>query len=156
MTNWWPRMNKTIVLLFSVSIFCMGSAWSIEDKFKFDDPQQTALFLDLTKVLRCPKCQNQNIADSDAMIAVDLKRKVHDLVAKGYDKEQVIDYMKQRYGDFVYYQPPVNSMTIWLWVLPLVFVFVTLGAIVLGRRKSVQTVDDKQLQKAQAILERDE
>jgi cytochrome c-type biogenesis protein CcmH len=126
------------------------------DKFHFDSPQQSALFLELTQELRCPKCQNQNIADSDAMIAVDLRRKVYELLQKGYDSEQVIDFMKQRYGDFVYYQPPVNPMTIWLWLLPVLFIFVALIGIVMTRKRQTAEINDEQLAEAEAILERDE
>jgi cytochrome c-type biogenesis protein CcmH len=114
------------------------------------------LFLELTQELRCPKCQNQNIADSDAMIAVDLRRKVYELLQKGYDSEQVIDFMKQRYGDFVYYQPPVNPMTIWLWLLPVLFIFVALIGIVMTRKRQTAVINDEQLAEAEAILERDE
>jgi cytochrome c-type biogenesis protein CcmH len=144
-------------VLLALGLFLnISSSIALEDKFKFDDPKQTALFLELTKVLRCPKCQNQNIADSDAMIAVDLKRKVHQLVKNGQNKEQVIAFMKQRYGDFVFYEPPVNSMTIWLWLLPLLFILGTISWIVLSRKKQVQEFDDSQLDKAQELLERDE
>ncbi|MCF2948461.1 cytochrome c-type biogenesis protein CcmH [Paraglaciecola aquimarina] len=142
-----------VALGFLISV---SSSMAMEDKFKFDDPKQAALFLELTKVLRCPKCQNQNIADSDAMIAIDLKRKVHELVSKGRTKQEVVDYMKQRYGDFVFYEPPVNSMTIWLWLLPLIFIVATLTWIIRSRKKVVQQIDHSQLEKAQQILERDE
>ncbi|MBL4631301.1 MAG: cytochrome c-type biogenesis protein CcmH, partial [Paraglaciecola sp.] len=114
------------------------------------------LFLELSKELRCPKCQNQNIADSDAMIAVDLKRKVYELLQKGHEKEYVIDFMKQRYGDFVYYQPPVNPMTIWLWLLPVLFIFIAVIGIVMTRKRQAVEIDSEQLAKAKAILERDE
>ncbi|MGJ8680108.1 cytochrome c-type biogenesis protein [Paraglaciecola sp.] len=148
-------MFKPVLIILGF-LFTITSSMAMEDKFKFDDPKQTALFLELTKVLRCPKCQNQNIADSDAMIAVDLKRKVHELVKKGQTKQQVVDFMKQRYGDFVFYEPPVNSMTIWLWLLPLFFVVGTLSWIVRSRKKSVPQIDNSQLKKAQEILEREE
>lgn len=152
-------MKRLVSTLLS-SIFivvCFGSQVSaLEDKFHFDSPQQSALFLELTKELRCPKCQNQNIADSDAMIAVDLRRKVYELLQKGYDEGQVIDYMKQRYGDFVYYQPPVNPMTIWLWLLPVLFIFVALAGVIITRKRQPTQIDNEQLAKAQAILERDE
>ncbi len=149
MTKWITCVYALVIVSFSVSAIT-------EDKYQFDDPAQSALFLELTKELRCPKCQNQNIADSDAMIAVDLKRKVHELVQKGYDKDQVVDYMKQRYGDFVFYQPPVNAMTIWLWLLPLLFIVATAAGIVLSRKKQAQGVNKAELEKAQALLERDE
>jgi len=150
-------MNPLVSALFVVMlVFFASLALATEDKFHFDSPEKTALFLELTKELRCPKCQNQNIADSDAMIAVDLKRKVYELLQKDYDKEHVIDFMKQRYGDFVYYQPPVNPMTIWLWVLPVLFVFIALAGIIITRKRQAPEINKEQLAKAQAILERDE
>jgi len=148
-------------VILSHIIFVLSLGFSVqllatEDKFHFDKPQKTALFLDLTKELRCPKCQNQNIADSDAMIAVDLKRKVHELVKKDFTKQQVIDFMKQRYGDFVYYQPPVNPMTIWLWLLPILFVVAALASIAISRKRQSPEINDEQLAKAEAILEHEE
>jgi cytochrome c-type biogenesis protein CcmH len=150
-------MNRLINTLFLFMFTCFSSfVLATEDKFHFDTPEQTALFLDLTKELRCPKCQNQNIADSDAMIAVDLRRKVYELLQKDYDRKQVIDFMKQRYGDFVYYQPPVNPITIWLWLLPVLFIFAALVGILSTRKFKTVQIDAEQLAKAQAILERDE
>jgi cytochrome c-type biogenesis protein CcmH len=148
------RLVTTLLVLVLGSFCSLVSA--TDDKFHFESPEKSALFLDLTKELRCPKCQNQNIADSDAMIAVDLKRKVYELLQKGYDRQQVIDFMKQRYGDFVYYQPPVNPMTIWLWLLPILFVFVALAGVVMTRKRQPAEINNEQLAKAQAILERDE
>ncbi|MFB1034545.1 MAG: cytochrome c-type biogenesis protein CcmH [Sinobacterium sp.] len=148
------RLVTTLLVLVLGSFCSLVSA--TDDKFHFESPEKSTLFLDLTKELRCPKCQNQNIADSDAMIAVDLKRKVYELLQKGYDRQQVIDFMKQRYGDFVYYQPPVNSMTIWLWLLPILFVFVALAGVVMTRKRQPAEINNEQLAKAQAILERDE
>jgi cytochrome c-type biogenesis protein CcmH len=149
--------NFLVILAFMLTFVCFSRLVSAtEDTFHFDSPQQSALFLALTKELRCPKCQNQNIADSDAMIAVDLRRKVYELLQKDYDREQVIDYMKQRYGDFVYYQPPVNPMTIWLWLLPVLFIVVAVAGIVMTRKRQPSEISNEQLAKAQAILERDE
>ena len=150
-------MNRLVNTFFILVLMFFGNVVSAtEDNFYFDSPQQNALFLELTKELRCPKCQNQNIADSDAMIAVDLRRKVYELLQKGYDRDQVIDFMKQRYGDFVYYQPPVNPMTIWLWLLPVLFIFLALVGVVMTRKRQAPEIDNEQLAKAQAILERDE
>lgn len=146
--------------LYLFLVCLMGSllspiALAVEDKFQFDSPQKNALFLELAKELRCPKCQNQNIAESDAMIAVDLKRKVHQLVSEGYERQEIIDFMKQRYGDFVYYQPPVNAMTIWLWLIPLFFVLAAALGITLNRKRQPQSFDDGELKKADDLLERD-
>jgi cytochrome c-type biogenesis protein CcmH len=143
-------------IIFMLSIGFNVQLLATQDKFQLDEPQKTTLFLELTKELRCPKCQNQNIADSDAMIAVDLKRKVHELVKKDYSKQQVIDFMKQRYGDFVYYKPPVNPMTIWLWLLPILFVIAALVSIAMSRKRQSPEINDEQLAKAEAILEHEE
>ena len=145
-----PRL---VVLL--VGLLLPLASLATEEKYQFENEQQRSLFVELSKELRCPKCQNQNLADSDAMIAADLKRKVHDLVLAGQNKEQVIDYMKQRYGDFVYYQPPVNSMTIWLWLLPALFIVAALMGLVLSRKKVKVSLDEKQLQRAKELLEND-
>jgi cytochrome c-type biogenesis protein CcmH len=151
------RLLSTLLSFMLVALVFVGNvAIATEDKFHLDSPEKSALFLELTNELRCPKCQNQNIADSDAMIAVDLRRKVYELLQKDYDRGQVIDYMKQRYGDFVHYQPPVNPMTIWLWLSPVLFIFVALAGVIITRKRQPTEMDNEQLAKAQAILERDE
>lgn len=144
--------------LFSLFILVCTSAWATADKYQFDNQAQSDLFFELSKELRCPKCQNQNLADSDAMIAADLKRKVHDLVKQGQSKEQVIAYMKKRYGDFVYYQPPVNPMTIWLWLLPVLFIFSGGLWLIFNRKQSNTQVklDAEQQKQVEELLERDE
>lgn len=144
-----------ISLLVVLALLLPLASQATEEKYKFDNEQQRSLFVELSKELRCPKCQNQNLADSDAMIAADLKRKVHDLVLAGQTKEQVVAFMKKRYGDFVYYQPPVNSMTIWLWLLPVVFIVAAIAALVMSRKKLVVSLDDKQQQRVKELLERD-
>jgi cytochrome c-type biogenesis protein CcmH len=72
----------------------------------------------LTKELRCLVCQNQTIADSHADLAVDLKNQVREMLAQGMSDQAVIDFMVQRYGDFVLYRPPVKSTTWLLWFGP--------------------------------------
>lgn len=105
-------------------------------KYPFEDPDDVARFQSLSEELRCPKCQNQNLADSNAPVAVDMRDKVYELMQDGKSDQEVIDYLVARYGDFVRYRPPVRSNTVLLWFGPLI-VFV-LGAIglVLVRRKS--------------------
>lgn len=115
-----------LVLLFSTA------AISADNRYNFDSQQDRALFLTLTAELRCPMCQNQNIADSDAMIAHDMRRKVASLIRQGKSEQEIIDYMKARYGDFVYYEPPLTVATVWLWVLPVLF---TLSGLILALRK---------------------
>ena len=143
-------MVVALLILFSASSF------ATQENYQFDTPEQQALFKELTATLRCPMCQNQNIADSDAMIAHDMRRKVYQLINQGQDHEEVVAFMKSRYGDFVYYQPPVTRTTIWLWLLP-IFV-VLLGIVVILRRKPNKlTAQDEQaaLARAQALLDED-
>lgn len=142
-------------LLFVVTLFIAFSAFSAKDNFAFDTPAQRAQFLNLTAELRCPMCQNQNIADSDAMIAHDMRRKVYALLKEGKSEQQVIDFMKARYGDFVHYQPPVTIATMWLWAAPVLFVVFALLFVV--RRKSSTAPQDikAKLAKADALLEQE-
>lgn len=126
------------------------------DNYQFDNPQQRERFLSLTAELRCPLCQNQNIADSDAMIAHDMRRKVYQLVQEGNSEQQVIDFMKARYGDFVHYQPPVTPLTLWLWVLPVLFAVSAL-LFVMRKRKPESTDDlNEKLAQADELLKRED
>ena len=145
--------------LFVMLILCSVSALTLAqgepsqneesiDSYKFTDPNQRQIFLSLTAELRCPMCQNQNIADSDAMISHDMRRKVYQLLQAGNTEQQVIDYMKARYGDFVYYQPPVTRYTLWLWLLPIVFVVIALFFV--SRKSNAVETDDVESKLAQA------
>ena len=75
-------------------------------------------FRSLTEELRCPKCQNQDIADSNAPIAADLRREVAEQLAAGRSDDDVREYMAARYGDFILFRPRMSARTAWLWSLP--------------------------------------
>ncbi len=107
----YPRKWLLAALLFSQTLLAI-------DVYQFDTPQQEALYRHLTEELRCLVCQNQNIADSDADLAKDLRQEVAQFVKQGKTQEEIIDYLVQRYGDFVRYSPPVRIDTIVLWTLP--------------------------------------
>jgi cytochrome c-type biogenesis protein CcmH len=83
----------------------------------------------LEEKLRCLVCQNQTLADSNAELAGDLRRQVREQVAAGRSDEQVVDYLVQRYGDFVLYDPPLKASTLLLWIGP--FVLLAAAALVL-------------------------
>jgi cytochrome c-type biogenesis protein CcmH len=122
------------------------------ENYQFVDPSQRKTFLKLTEELRCPKCQNQNIADSDAPIAHDMRRKVYQLMQEGKGEQEVVGWMKQRYGDFVHYQPPVNAVTMWLWLTPVLFAFIML-VVFIRRRKVEDDVDiEARLARADKLL----
>ena len=123
-------------LLFSLSLLLTTSALAQTDRYVFDTDEQAVRFEELTKELRCPKCQNQNIADSHATVAKDLRERVVELVKEGNTKDEVIDYMIDRYGYFVHYDPPVTPATLVLWVLPVLIVIIGFGFIVIRQRKA--------------------
>jgi len=123
-------------LLLTLNLFVSMGAFAQQDRYQFDNNKQAILFEELTKELRCPKCQNQNIADSDAVVAKDLRDKVLVLVKEGKSKDEVIDYMIDRFGYFVHYDPPVTPATLVLWVLPVLIVIVGFGFIVIRQRKA--------------------
>lgn len=150
--------NTKVIGLLSLCLLLLVSFAGVanEQIFDFDDAAKRQLFQELTRELRCPKCQNQNIADSDAMISHDLRRKVYQLLQQGYNREQVIDYMKQRYGDFVYYQPPVTPVTMWLWILPVVFIAFGLWLILRSRRRQQPENVSQRLAEAEKMLEEDQ
>ncbi|MFA7558071.1 MAG: cytochrome c-type biogenesis protein [Hydrogenophaga sp.] len=108
---------------------CTGFAAAAIDAYPFDSPEKEAMFQRLSQELRCLVCQNQNLADSNAELAQDLRREIYRMVAAGQDERAVIDFMVARYGDFVLYRPAVNTTTYVLWIGP--FALLVLGAATL-------------------------
>ncbi len=94
------------------------SAQAAIEVYDFDSVQQEAQYRGLIEELRCPKCQNQNLAGSDAPIAQDLKQKTYDLIKDGRSDGEIRVYMQERYGDFISYKPPVRPSTWILWFFP--------------------------------------
>lgn len=124
-------MKKT--WLFLTALLFSSVAFSSIDALNFSSPQQESDYHQLTQSLRCPQCQNNNIADSNATIAVDMRGKVFELLQEGKSKNDVVDYMVARYGNFVTYDPPMTASTLVLWIAPLLLVL--LGLVFLLRRK---------------------
>ncbi|HEY1847247.1 MAG TPA: cytochrome c-type biogenesis protein CcmH [Buttiauxella sp.] len=122
-------------LLLIVALVFSFSVSAAIDTFAFKDEAQEQQFRQLTEQLRCPKCQNNSIADSNAMIASDMRLKVYELMQEGQSKQQIVDYMVARYGNFVTYEPPVTPSTLILWVLPGLVLIGGIGLIVVRSRK---------------------
>ena len=96
-----------------------------ERLIEFSQKAYETRYADLIDELRCPKCQNQNLSDSNAPIAQDLKSELIRLLEEGKSDREILDFMTLRYGNFVLYQPPLNAVTISLWLIPL-------GVVVIG------------------------
>lgn len=123
-------------LLLGLSL--SGVALAAIDTYEFKDEGERQRFRQLTEELRCPKCQNQNIADSNAPIAMDLRREIYRMFAEGKSNAEIVEFLVDRYGDFVLYNPPLSSKTLLLWYGPaglLGLGVLTLGVIVWRRRR---------------------
>ena len=121
------------------------------------DPEMEKLVNEISEELRCLVCQNQTIADSHAALAVDLKNQVREMVKQGKSRDDVVDYMVERYGDFVRYRPPVKPTTYLLWVGPFLLLAGGLIILVVNLRKRKATVTEAPLseeehQKLDSIL----
>lgn len=127
------RLLPGMVMLM-LALVIVGSARATTDVMPFKDEAQEQQFRQLTEQLRCPKCQNNSIADSNAMIATDMRRRVYDLMQEGKSRQEIIDYMVARYGNFVTYDPPLTPLTVLLWVLPLAAI-VAGGWIIVARTR---------------------
>jgi len=142
-------LNGFLLLIGLCALLSMSAnSQAAIDAYEFDNAQQEVQFHELTKLLRCPKCQNQNIADSNAELAKDLRHKTYQLIKQGKSKEEIVDYMVARFGNFVRYDPPMTPATIFLWLGPLCFVLG--GFWVLIRQIKKQSRDDGQLDEAEA------
>ena len=111
---------------------------AVIETYNFSDPELEARYHRLSQELRCPKCQNQNIADSNAPISRDLRALLHRKLEEGASDEEILDFMVARYGEFVRYRPAVDENTAVLWYAP--FVLIAVGAVgltlhLIGRRK---------------------
>ena len=89
----------------------------------FETLEQEMRFAELTAELRCTVCQNQNLADSDAPLAQDLRAEIHQMLLAGRSDEEIKSFLVERYGDFVLYRPPMQGNTLALWAIPIVLLF---------------------------------
>lgn len=131
------------LLLAVAAVFVLISAASAESEnnYQFDSEQQRATYQQLTKELRCPKCQNQNIADSNAPLAEDMRDLSYQMLKEGKSREEIIQFMVVRYGDFVHYRPPFTAVTSILWWGPLLIVVIGIGVAVGLTRKKKKAVE---------------
>ena len=107
------KLSGLLILLLTFSVYAQ------QEPLVFESQQQQDRFDKLTMELRCLVCQNQNLADSDAPLAHDLRREVYEMVQSGQNNEDIKKFLVERYGDFVLYRPPVQNNTYLLWLGPL-------------------------------------
>ena len=131
------------VLLLSVTATV---AFGIDSQAAFSDPVLQARYEQLTHELRCLVCQNETVADSNADLAADFRRQIHDMVAAGKTDAEVRSYMVERYGNFILYKPPLETGTWLLWSGP--FILLLIGFVVavkvVKRRSRLETESAQQ------------
>lgn len=114
-------------LLLTLTLVLITAVVQAADPLVFDDPTQEERYNELTLELRCLVCQNQNLADSDAPLAQDLRKEIYDMMMAGQDNEQIKTFLVDRYGDFVLYRPKMEGNTLLLWLMP--GILMVIGAI---------------------------
>ena len=128
--------------IFLLLTLTVGSAHASEAAPVSADPVMEARMMALAAELRCLVCQNQTIADSHAGLAEDLRKQIMEMLAKGQSEREILDFMTQRYGDFVLYRPPFKASTALLWLGPALLMALALGSLVVVLRRRQRLGDD--------------
>lgn len=149
-------MKRLLSILLITIALPLGAA---VEYHPFDDPKKEETYQTLISELRCLVCQNQTIADSNADLAKDLRNQVYGMLQQGKSKDDVVDFMTQRYGDFVLYRPAFNVKTGLLWLGPGVFLLVGIvTVIVLARGKKTKpeeaALDSQQQRRLDELLQK--
>lgn len=141
-----PFFSGRFLLISCIFMLFTATSMAVVDIYEFDTASQRQRYHELSEELRCPKCQNQNLAGSDSQIAGDLRRELHRLLLEGKSDREIKTYMVDRYGEFVLYKPRLQKATLVLWVLP--FALFVMGIFVLttvvSRRKAKAMEDGDQ------------
>jgi len=122
-------MRRLLVMV----IFCFiaPGTWAIDTDKAFDDPVLQARYDKLIAEVRCVTCQNNNIKDSNAFVATDLRREIRRMIGEGKTDAEVVDFLVTRYGDFVLYRPRTSGKMLLLWIAP--FIFLVFGVVAIVR-----------------------
>lgn len=145
---------RALTLMLTVFLITGTAGAAIESK-QFENSETEARYKKMIAELRCLVCQNQNLSDSDADLAKDLRNQVEKMLKSGNSDEQIADYMVTRYGDFILYNPPLKTSTLVLWAGPLLMVII--GIIIVAnifRRRDRQksTISPQDLSRAKSLI----
>lgn len=133
-------MRAWFVLL---AMLVCGLAGAIDAEKAFDDPVLQERYDTLNHQLRCLQCRSETIADSNAMLAGDLRKQVRELIAAGKTDEEILHYMTERYSDYVLYKPPLVARTWLLWAAPVLLLVggIAAAGIVIARKSRLPDTD---------------
>ncbi|MBJ9830874.1 heme lyase NrfEFG subunit NrfF [Citrobacter freundii] len=138
-----PPSGKTMLLVALLIFLPFTTHAQVVDTWRFENPQQQEQALSIASQLRCPQCQNQNLLESNAPIAVSMRHQVYSMVAEGKSEAEITTWMTERYGDFVRYNPPLNEQTLLLWALPCLLLLLV-GVVVWRVRRRQHTEEGEQ------------
>ena len=142
----------SILILLSVQ-----QLHAAEVMLEFDSPEQEMRFEDLLEELRCMVCQNQTLADSNAGLARDLRKRAYNMVRSGKSNNEIIEHMVERFGDFVLYRPPLKKTTVLLWFGPVIFLLIAVSTFWIyshrTRSKPISDLSPVEREKAQRLLD---
>ena len=122
---------KIFVLLLAVWLALAAAATAANAQEGFDDPVVDARYRALIREIRCPKCLNESIAESNAPVAADLRREVRRLIGEGASDDEIKTFLSERYGEFVLYKPRMTPTTFVVWAVP--FLLLAVGGFVFWR-----------------------
>jgi len=111
---------KLFTALFFISVACITVYALPTDPYPFSSEKETKRFVTLTQEIRCVVCQNQNISSSNAPLATDLREKVYRMIVEKKSDAEIKTYLVKRYGEFILFEPPFNSLTLLLWLFPFI------------------------------------
>ena len=143
------RPTPTVAALL-LTVLGMTQSWGgsplpgVDANGLIQDPVLQGRFESITHELRCLVCQNESIADSNVELASDLRRQVREMLVAGKSDDAILDYMTDRYGEFVRFSPPLEAKTLLIWGAPFIVLLVGVGIIVgIVRRRSRMPIDDE-------------
>lgn len=153
--RWSAWCAPALAALLALLVF---SASAGEARPEADDPVLEARMLAIAGELRCLVCQNETVAASQADLAKDLRQQIREQLTQGRTQSQILEFMSQRYGDFVLYRPPLKFSTVLLWVGPFVLLLVATGVLLMNiRRRDPLTeaapLSTAELRRAQRLLD---
>lgn len=151
-------MRNTLIPVFMIfACLCSVNVNAAIEDYVFENQEHQQQFRQLSDQLRCPMCLNSNLAGSDAPIAADLRAEIYQQILEGRSNDEIIDFMTQRYGDFINYRPPLNRGTFMLWFGPLILLLI--GMLVAWRiirnnqnRPATAGLSTEEQQKLDSIL----
>lgn len=147
-------MVKRLAILILAALLWPGFAAAKEAAPAADNPALEQRMKDLSSKLRCLVCQNQTLADSNADLAVDLRKEIREKMQSGMSDEEIRNFLVSRYGDFVLYQPPFKPTTFLLWVGPFVLLALGIAVLFLTLRRRQKLLADPEPDSADLALSR--